>query len=487
MNIKIKPVILKVFLFLLFFSFSYISHASDPGLARYTDDPSSVFWFIQITDLHIDNPIYSGEEDKLRWALTEGVNIVNPMFVVATGDLTDSTSDTFPYYGSGPHPEEWDKYRDIVDSAGMTSDFYYDIIGNHDAYNDNGASYYLSRSVQGQAQHTTQPDWRIDLPFGSYHFVAVATTCNDWLQWPFDNTEITLEELNELRSNLEANTDTHLTIAVGHHDYTEARGGGSIDDLFASFGVPYYIHGHVHDFAAKLSSEGVVIRRMDSLGQGDNNNFCVHAIDSDTISMGCTNAQTPWPLAVITAPVDALIGPNDNVSNPYAPSVPVTCTSAPIRVLVFDNSTIGAVSYWWSGTLVSGGLTPSAEIPNQWLGTFDATAFTPGTYTLNIEVIGSRTREFSAQIRFEDRSCDITTQPEEEENYEVTEETEEEIFEDNEDSQTTEIPVQEITDDEIPYQDSTTDIQVELTEQTEEEDLLGGNLSGGGCSCNIHP
>ena len=38
------------------------ARASDPSRARYTDDPSRVFWFLHISDTHIDSPYYENEE-----------------------------------------------------------------------------------------------------------------------------------------------------------------------------------------------------------------------------------------------------------------------------------------------------------------------------------------------------------------------------------------------------------------------------------------
>ena len=61
----------------------------DPELAAYEADGSRTFWFIWITDTHIDFvlPLVGpeGEEDRLGWALGTAVDVVEPWFVVATG------------------------------------------------------------------------------------------------------------------------------------------------------------------------------------------------------------------------------------------------------------------------------------------------------------------------------------------------------------------------------------------------------------------
>jgi len=465
--------------------------ASDPSLARYTDDPSRIFWFIQISDLHVHNILAAGAEEKLTWVLTTATGIVDPFFIVATGDLTDSTLATLPYYGFGPIPEEWDLYRSIVDGAGMTADFYYDVIGNHDAYGDDGASYYLSRSVQGSTQNTTQPDWRLDLPFGSYHFVAVATTCNDWAQWPFDRMEITDAEYNELNDNLSANTDSRLTIGAAHHDYIRAKNGtdvingARVEELFTTYRVPYFIHGHEHDLQTRLSDGGVIIQRIDSLGQSDGYNFCVHAVDSDAISFACSSANSAWPLAVITAPVDARLSGDNSVNNPYAPTVPTTCAEAPLRALVFDAVPVVSVTFWWDSG-AAGGLTASTTIPSQWTGTFDSTALSPGVHTLGLEVIGSETRDFEIQVVFEDRTCDLTPDTPDEDMEETAEAVEEPSAEETVQQE----EVAEVTQDPEAQPDARPDTApdtavdaIDGDAAADDVDETEGEVAESGCGC----
>ncbi|MFH1437445.1 MAG: metallophosphoesterase [Pseudomonadota bacterium] len=458
------------------------ARASDPSLGRYSDDPSNVLWFIQISDAHIDTTFSASEELKLEWSLTQAVDVIDPLFVTLTGDITDSTNGVI--YGFGPYNEEWEKYRNIVDSADMTADFCYDLPGNHDAYGDENASYYLEWSVQGSTQDTTQPHWRFDLPFGSYHFVGVATPCNDWLQWPFDNTEISDDEVAELQANLEANADSTLTIAMGHHEYEIAAGGGDLDELFAAYGVPYYIHGHKHDYRAKVSTNGIVVQRIDSLGQSEGNNFCVHALDNNCISHSCVKATDAWPMVVITAPVDARLDNDDNVENPYARSVPTTCTEAPVRALVFDSVFIGTVTYWWD-TGAAGPMYESDEIPAQFAGTFDATPFSPGVHTLNIEAIGSSTRDYTIQVLFEDRPCDVSEDPHPDDDME---DAAEDVAEEAEEDFEAEPETPPETQPDAMQDPSTPDVDVDAGHDAEEEtdDFdIGGEISGGGCSCKV--
>ena len=107
-----------LFILLLVMAAAMPANAGDPG-AAYLLDGSNTIWFIQIADTHIDNILADFEEENLQWVFTDAVENINPYFMVNTGDLTDSTTANIPYYGSGPHEEEWEKYRAFIDDAGF--------------------------------------------------------------------------------------------------------------------------------------------------------------------------------------------------------------------------------------------------------------------------------------------------------------------------------------------------------------------------------
>ncbi|MFH1437446.1 MAG: metallophosphoesterase [Pseudomonadota bacterium] len=481
--------------------------ASDPTLARYSDEPSNVFWFIQITDTHIDNVFYADGPDKLAWVASEGFDTVNPLFVAATGDLTDSTNGVV--YGFGPYEAEWNIYRERIDDAGMTAETWFDLPGNHDVYGDANASFYLAYSVQGPEQGTTQPHWRFDLPFGSYHFVGVATPCNDWLQWPFDNTQITDEELSQIQADLEANTDTNLTIAMGHHNYIRSDGrdlpgGPELDALFTLHGVPYYIHGHSHDHVAEVSAGGVLFQRVNSLGKADADNFCVHAVDNDSISHTCAAARDAWPMIVITAPVDAMLGMDDSVEHPHAPTVPAACSEAPVRALVFDTEPLAGVSFWWD-TGETGDMEESDAIDGQWIGTFDARGMEAGLHNLTVEATGTRTRSIQVQVLVEERDCDFSGETLDEDDLEEPveappeyaesvmedagtdgEETIEDAMPDPSDAAGDPDLSQDAADTagDLPRPDAETDASLDAPDD-DDADGPDGEMSEGGCGCVI--
>ena len=363
-----------------------------------------MFWFAWITDTHIDTLLSPSEESRLAWAVGDAVSVVRPYFIVVTGDLTDSTDGVI--YGTGPHEEEWTSYRGILDAAGMGPEYYLDLPGNHDAYGDGELVYYRRHSVLGSSDDATQHQWRLDLPFGSYHFVGVATPANDGRQWPWDNKEFTDAELAQTAEFFAANRDTDLTLVFGHHDFTGVSRGGVLEDQMIEAGAAYYFHGHEHDVGVRVGRGNILRLRISSLGQAWNDHFAVVAVDANALSYAVVSADDPWPLIVVTAPVDARLGPGNDTIDPYAPPVPTRCAEAPVRALVFDEGAVTAVRFRWD----DGGWTDMARWPAeeaQWRGRFDARTLTAGLHTLTVQAVGSRTRAVEIQVDTVDGACDL--------------------------------------------------------------------------------
>ena len=246
---------------LVIFIFPYLSIAGNPHGAYYHWSSDRLFWFMIISDSHIGAG-GSQDTDYLNWAVNEAREVIDPLFIVNAGDLTDSTNGgVIP---NGPYQEEWDMYRQILDAAGIDATFYFDIPGNHDAYNDANFAYYLANSIQGSAFDSTQHSWVRKFPFGSYHFLGVCTAGNDGAPfsiWPWDDygdhAGLDEGELSFIESQLINHPDAELTLIFGHHPF-EAGYSSLIDtgltyglesllDLINDYGVSQYGFGHTHD------------------------------------------------------------------------------------------------------------------------------------------------------------------------------------------------------------------------------------------------
>ncbi len=169
---KIRPLFLVGYALLLLAILLYpyaTLLAGDPYSAYYSSDTNKLLWFIHASDTHI-GARGTTDSTNLQWLVSQARTAINPSFIVVTGDLTDSTNGNFLGIPNGPYQAEWDQYKNILSSNGVEASFYYDIPGNHDAYNDQHFNYYLANSVQGRATGRTQASWTRTRPLGEISF-----------------------------------------------------------------------------------------------------------------------------------------------------------------------------------------------------------------------------------------------------------------------------------------------------------------------------
>jgi predicted phosphodiesterase len=377
-----------------------------PNAADYSTDNDKIFWFILVSDTHI-GARGSQDSNNLTWIVTQGMNVVQPEFVVLSGDLTDSTNGNWFGYPNGPYQQEWDEYKSILAKGNVNSTNFYDIPGNHDAYNDQYFQYYIYNSVQGQETGSTQVSWTREFYFGKYHFLGVNTADNTGasfsLAWPYgDYAGLDSDELAYIWDELTSHPCHDLTFVFGHHPVTDT--GGTTDTwlyygaqdfigMLDQYGASVYGYGHTHKYSEVLfqgdaytgymDGDGIVYLNVDSVGKSSDNNFTVIAVDCNGISTK-TQAIGKWPLVLITTPVNNNLG---GVSNPYAYEIP-TALDNPIRALVFDAATVSQVQYridggqWNSMQPVRGNL-------KLWEASWDNTALSEGMYNIEVEATGS--------------------------------------------------------------------------------------------------
>ncbi len=358
------------FLFLFLFNFHCPAQASDPYSASYSSDNDKIFWFVFMSDVHIGARGVPGSEN-LEWIVTEARQVINPSFMVNTGDLTDSTNWSDSGYPDGPHFEEWQVYNSILVNNGVDENFYYDVPGNHDHFLDRDFDYFLDYSIQGKATGQTQISWTRTFGFGTYHFLGINTAGNDGEAFSFlpptygDNAGLDGEELEFIEDKLEENKDADLTMIFGHHlilkrssedeilDDVEnsmmtalVEGEDELIALMEEYGVLLYGYGHTHDyreeFLTKNMTDGVIYLNAESLTKSADNSYNIVAVDNNGISTISQSVGT-WPAVIITAPLDKNLGMSNN---PYTSNITDLSGSAiPIRALVFDKEPVTQVEY----------------------------------------------------------------------------------------------------------------------------------------------
>jgi hypothetical protein len=391
--------------------------ARGPVGASYCPDTGKAFWFVHASDLHIGTS-GSSDSNNLNWLVTTARNTIKPLFTVVTGDLTDSTNGNIFGYPNGPHIEEWMAYRAIVDAAGVTGQDYYDLPGNHDAYNDRYFNFYKDHAIQGALYAATgQVAWTKTVPgVGTYHFLGVNTAGNNGAAFSLtspwgDYAGLDAVELGALSSDLAANAPAaNLTLVFGHHPVS---GTGDDQDTYLSYGSPEFVgyldsygvlgydYGHVHDNVETFFSgnsytgfiaPGIRYSRVDSLGKDSPYGFRVVAVDCDGVS-SVFQPTGIWPVVLITAPVDRYAG---GVANPLAYTVPVSSAN-PIRALAFDAGTLSSVQYridagatWYPMTRVDAG--------PQWAATWNASAVPVGEHSIEVKAVGTTTRSHTIKV-----------------------------------------------------------------------------------------
>ena len=225
-DLKAVSIFAMIALFVLMF-FCLSAQAGDPHSAYYSSDNNKIFWFIHITDIHI-GASGTQDSDNLAWIVNTAKPIIDPEFIVATGDLTDSTDGgLFP---DGPYIEEWNQYNAILTAANINDSFYYDIPGNHDAYNDGNFNFYINNSIQGKATGQAQASWTREFSFGKYHFIGANTAGNDGREFcifcPYygDYAGLDSSELTFIETKLQEHADAELTLVFGHHAMDRSAG-----------------------------------------------------------------------------------------------------------------------------------------------------------------------------------------------------------------------------------------------------------------------
>jgi hypothetical protein len=389
--------------------------AGDPASASYCAENDRIFWFMTVTDTHI-GAAGSRDTDNLSWVVHEGKSVVNPSFIVLSGDITDSTNGNLLGIPNGPHQEEWDEYRATLDTpnTGINAGNFFDLPGNHDAYSDGAFSYYLNNSVQGRATGRTQASWTRQFDFGTYHFLGANTSANDGaafsLFFPYgDRAGLDDGELAFLGSELSAHSDAALTIVFGHHPMEEVGDSGETWLLYGApefaallqdYGVSSYTYGHTHRFSEAFFTggeeygtktpysvdPGVFYINIDSLGKSSDHHFNITAVDCNGIST-VTGEIGSWPQVMITAPMDRNLGMH---ANPYVPYTVPRAADNPLRALLFDPDTsVATAEYRIDSTGVWNAMQRVEGNPNLWEASWDAAELAEGEHAVEVRATGS--------------------------------------------------------------------------------------------------
>jgi MYXO-CTERM domain-containing protein len=377
-----------------------------PSNAHYARGTENVFWFIHVSDIHIGSPLYGDHKAHAQLVLTEAVDVIQPWFVVATGDLVDGALNSIPTLGQSQ--KEWDDYIAIYETAGMTPDFFFDLPGNHDGYGDVGMDHYLANSLLGRTHDRLYTSWTVEIPAGEYLFFGLNSAGNGSGSF-FEDPEFTTDEIEELEQTLQSHASARLAFLLGHHGLNGPANGGQVSAALEAAGGGYYLHGHEHEYEEYLASnDTIVVNQVDSLAAADHNNLGVGVVDHDAFIYRATGTTTPWPHVMVTAPVG--IDLRDGGQNPYAYEVCKDRADNPIRAMVFVDTAPTEVSAQ-VGTAPAVSMTPSASSPNLWTAEVDTTGLVAGVHDVTVTAtVGGETSFHKIRTTFVDGPCDVLSE-----------------------------------------------------------------------------
>ncbi|KAI7897094.1 Metallo-dependent phosphatase-like protein [Mucor mucedo] len=343
-------------------------HAGLRNATQMGDSAANIFYFIQVSDLHISKFQPKGHTIHFLHFLQSTLPVIKPEFVVVTGDLVDAKDQTRTV--SAQHPEEWQVYKSAVEQGANTTKWY-DMRGNHDCFDlvdwqaENNMYKTFGESAKLLDDGKGVYSWQVSKSFGEYNFVVVDSCPKKGPSRPFNFFGyLTTNTMNRLVSKIMSNSYNH-TFLFSHYPTTTMLTGKSTEgytfgDLANHFSI--YFCGHLHRLTAGLGdvlksySKSTDSLELELSDMKDHGSYRIIAVDHDmisfvdidlpideippalaeeTIPLTETN-KIVWPKKIKPAPVILITNPKDSrFTMPSKEPLQNVRKSSHIRFLVF--------------------------------------------------------------------------------------------------------------------------------------------------------
>ncbi|KAI9321023.1 Metallo-dependent phosphatase-like protein [Dichotomocladium elegans] len=329
--------------------------------------PSNMFYFAQISDLHISKYRRKGHTLHYLHFIQSILPLVKPRFVVVTGDLTDAKD--VRLVTSQQYQEEWQVYRQAIEQ-GAPDMPWYDMRGNHDCFDlpswQSHVNFYRTHGKSADLVESGHGlySWQVNETYGTYRFVAMDACPKRGPSRPFNFFGyMTSRSMDRLAGALQPLTN-HTFVFSHYPTTTMVFGVSSKGYRFRELARQYsvYMCGHLHRLAAGLGdalkwydpkAESLELELGDMMVHGV---YRIMAVDHDLISF--IDVELPrkqlgphpvlpltatgniiWPATIQPAPIVLITNPKDSrYAIPAKEPLERIKSSTHIRFLVFSNS-----------------------------------------------------------------------------------------------------------------------------------------------------
>ncbi|KAG5450069.1 Transmembrane protein 62 [Clonorchis sinensis] len=326
---------------------------TDPSPSASMDN---IFWFIQITDLHLSVHQDTSRSTDFERFCNYTVRTIRPEFVSVSGDITDARSAVF--ISSKQYLSEWSSYRAAIRKSGILElTKVYDIRGNHDMFDvlrvNHSTDYFSKYGVQGPS-HTRSYLYTVRKPFGNYSFINLDACPKAGVNFPLNFFgELTPDVEKQLLEFVSRTERSNHTFWFGHYPTSTIISPRlNLRDLLGQSTFAYFC-GHLHT-AHRLIPRMYVLQPQGylelELGDWrDGRYFRIVAVDHDLVSFADfrmfhgTQQTTEWPIVLVTNPKDS------DFLLPHKEPMYRILDSTHIRILVWSLYSVLDVSVFIDG------------------------------------------------------------------------------------------------------------------------------------------